>query len=336
VLTGAEYAEGAMRYGENDRESRNVEDRRRQPARGFPFPGGGGPQIRIPVGRRGGGMSLTTLIIIGALMLMFGINPFDLFLGPGGVPDLGREIQLPRGGQPSQPGDRQGIELPGRGQQAANRNDDEIKRFVSRVLADTEDVWSAVFARAGLKYEEPKLVLYSGAVETDCGLGAAQVGPFYCPLDRKVYIDLSFFDELARRFKAPGDFAQAYVLAHEVGHHVQTLLGISEKVQQLRARLPEREGNQVQVRMELQADCLAGVWARLTDQQNNRLEPGDIEEGLNAASRIGDNTLQRQMTGRVVPDAFTHGTSAQRVRWFRRGFESGDMQACDTFSAETL
>ncbi len=323
-----------MRYGENDRESRNVEDRRGRSVRGFPFPGGGG-QIRIPVGRRGGGLSLTTLIILGALMLLFGINPLDLLQGGpgGGLPDFGREIQLPRGGQPW---DRQGIELPGRGEQSATRNDDEIKRFVSRVLADTEDVWSAVFARAGRTYEEPKLVLFTGAVETHCGLGAAQVGPFYCPLDRKVYIDLSFFDELARRFKAPGDFAQAYVLAHEVGHHVQTLLGITEKVQQLKARLPEREANQVQVRMELQADCLAGVWAKLTDEANNRLEPGDIEEGLNAASRIGDDTLQPQMTGRVVPDAFTHGTSAQRVRWFRRGFESGEMQACDTFNAESL
>jgi len=326
-----------MRYGEDDRESSNVEDRRGRPARGFPFPGGGG-QIRIPVGRRGGGLSLTTLIILGALMLLFGINPLDLLQGGpgGGFPDFGREIQLPRGGPIDQSPDRQGIELPGRGERSASRSDDEIKRFVSRVLADTEDVWSAVFARSGRTYNEPKLVLFTGAVETHCGLGAAQVGPFYCPLDRKVYIDLSFFDELARRFKAPGDFAQAYVLAHEVGHHVQTLLGITDKVQQLRARLPESQGNQVQVRMELQADCLAGVWAKLTDQNNNRLEPGDIEEGLNAASRIGDDTLQRQMTGRVVPDAFTHGTSAQRVRWFRRGFDSGQMQACDTFSAETL
>lgn len=253
-----------MRYGEDDRESRNVEDRRGRPAQGFPFPGGG-PQIRIPVGRRGGGLSLTTLIILGALMLLFGINPLDLLQGGpgGGFPDFGREIQLPRGGPIDQSPDRQGIELPGRGERSASRSDDEIKRFVSRVLADTEDVWSAVFARSGRTYNEPKLVLFTGAVETHCGLGAAQVGPFY-------------------------------------------------------------------------SDCLAGVWAKLTDQNNNRLEPGDIEEGLNAASRIGDDTLQRQMTGRVVPDAFTHGTSAQRVRWFRRGFDSGQMQACDTFSAETL
>lgn len=232
---------------------------------------------------------------------------------------------------------RQGIELPPRSSAGKGAQDeDEVKRFVSRVLADTEDVWSAVFQRAGRSYAEPKLVLFTDAVQTRCGFGAAQVGPFYCPLDQKIYIDLSFFDELARRFKAPGDFAQAYVLAHEVGHHVQTLLGITGKVQELKAGLAEREANQLQVRMELQADCLAGMWAKLTDQENNRLESGDIEEGLNAASRIGDDMLQKQMTGRVVPDAFTHGSSAQRVHWFRRGFESGQMQSCDTFSAENL
>ncbi len=327
-----------MRYGEGDRESENVEDRRGQSGRRFPFPHGG-RQVRIPIGRRGGGLSLTTLLILGALMLMFGINPLDLLQGgPGGsgFPDLGRDIQLPPG-EPGESGtSRQGIELPGRGgEQSAARGEDAVKRFVARVLADTEDVWAAVFKQSGRSYEEPKLVLFTGAVDTHCGLGAAQVGPFYCPLDRKIYIDLSFFDELARRFQAPGDFAQAYVLAHEVGHHIQTQLGITDKVQQLKARLPERESNQVQVRMELQADCLAGMWARLTDRENNRLEPGDIEEGLNAASRIGDDTLQRQMTGRVVPDAFTHGSSAQRIRWFRRGFETGQMQACDTFSVES-
>ncbi|MCL4767745.1 MAG: zinc metallopeptidase [Hyphomicrobiaceae bacterium] len=330
-----------MRYGEGDRESENVEDRRGQSGRRFPFPRGGQRvRIPIPMGRRGGGLSLTTLLILGALMLMLGINPLDLLQGGpggGGFPDLGRDIQLP----PGEPGEggtssRQGIELPGRGgEQSAAQDEDAVKRFVARVLADTEDVWAAVFERSGRSYEEPKLVLFTGAVDTHCGLGAAQVGPFYCPLDRKIYIDLSFFDELARRFEAPGDFAQAYVLAHEVGHHIQTLLGITDKVQQLKARLPERESNQVQVRMELQADCLAGMWARLTDRENNRLEPGDIEEGLNAASRIGDDTLQRQMTGRVVPDAFTHGSSAQRIRWFRQGFETGQMQSCDTFSAES-
>ena len=328
-----------MRYNEGDRESRNVEDRRGEDSRRFPFPNGGQRvRIPIPVGGRGGGLSLTTLLIILGLMLLFGINPLDLLQGnPGGVPDYGRELQFPRGDERGLSPGRQGVELPGRGnQQRGAQGEDEVKRFVGRVLADTEDVWSSVFAQAGRQYQEPKLVLFSGAIDTHCGMGAAQVGPFYCPLDQKVYIDLSFFDELARRFKAPGDFAQAYVIAHEVGHHVQTLLGISKKVQDLKRRLPEREANQVQVRMELQADCLAGVWAKLTDQENNRLEPGDIEEGLNAASRIGDDTLQRQMTGRVVPDAFTHGSSEQRVRWFRRGFEAGQMQACDTFSADRV
>jgi predicted metalloprotease len=329
-----------MRYNEGDRESENVEDRRGQSGRGFPFPTGGGRRgrIPIPIGGRGGGLSLTTLLIIGAIMLMFGVNPLDLLRDSGGgFPDLNREMQWPRDDSAGRAPNRQGIELPPRSStEKGAQGEDAVKSFVSRVLADTEDVWSAVFQRAGRSYVEPKLVLFSDAVETRCGFGAAQVGPFYCPLDQKVYIDLSFFDELARRFKAPGDFAQAYVLAHEVGHHVQTLLGIAGKVQELKARMPEREANQLQVRMELQADCLAGMWAKLTDQQNNRLEPGDIEEGLNAASRIGDDMLQKQMTGRVVPDAFTHGSSAQRVRWFQRGFESGQMQSCDTFSAEAL
>ena len=329
-----------MRYDEGDRESENIEDRRGQFGRRLRFPRGGRRvQIPIPMGRRSGGLSLTTLLILGALMLILGINPLDLLQGgPGGgrLPDLSREIQLPPGG-PGGTASRRGIELPGRDSgRTAAQGEDAVKRFVARVLADTEDVWSSVFEQAGRSYEEPKLVLFTGAVNTRCGVGASQVGPFYCPIDRRIYIDLSFFDELARRFKAPGDFAQAYVLAHEVGHHIQTLLGITGKVQELKARLPEREANQVQVRMELQADCLAGVWANLTDRENDRLEPGDIEEGLNAASRIGDDTLQRQMTGRVVPDAFTHGSSAQRVRWFRRGFEEGRMQSCDTFDAESL
>lgn len=330
-----------MRYDESDRESRNVEDRREE--RGgfpFPFPGREGrARIPIPIGGRGGGLSLTTLLIIGALMLMFGINPLELLQGGsgGGFPDLGRELQFPPSGPSGQQQGRDGVGLPGRtGQATREGGQDALKRFVGKVLADTEDVWSGVFERAGRRYEEPKLVLFSGAVQTQCGQGVAQVGPFYCPLDRRVYIDLSFFDELARRFKAPGDFAQAYVIAHEVGHHVQTLLGIAEKVQQAKQRMSEREANQLQVRMELQADCLAGMWAALTNQRNKRLEPGDVEEGLNAATRIGDDTLQRQMTGRVVPDAFTHGSSEQRVRWFRRGLEAGNMQVCDTFSARAL
>ena len=324
-----------MRYDDRDQESRNVEDRRGESRGRFPFPGGGGGRFPIQIGSRGGGFSLTTLLIIGALMLMFGFNPLDLLTGGGGGSSNFPEIQMPRIDPGPMPR-RDGVELPQRGGQQTAGNEDTMKRFVGRVLADTENVWSAVFQAGGRRYEEPRLVLFSGAVDTQCGQGVAQVGPFYCPLDRKVYIDLSFFNQLAQQFKAPGDFAQAYVIAHEVGHHVQTLLGIAEKVQQAKMQMSERQANQLQVRMELQADCLAGVWAKLTDQQNNRLEPGDIEEGLNAASRIGDDTLQRQMTGRVVPDAFTHGSSDQRVRWFRRGFDSGSMQSCDTFNATSL
>jgi len=179
------------------------------------------------------------------------------------------------------------------------------------------------------------MVLFSGATRTACGTGLAAMGPFYCPLDRKIYIDLAFYDQLKRRFEAPGDFAQAYVIAHEVGHHVQKLLGIADKVEELKGTLDESSSNALQVRMELQADCLAGVWANLNDQLRNRLEPGDIEEGLNAASQIGDDMIQRKTQGRIVPDAFTHGSSAQRVRWFRAGLESGDLGSCDTFNASS-
>lgn len=208
--------------------------------------------------------------------------------------------------------------------------------FIKRVLADTEDVWNRVFQSFGKDYKEPRLVLFSGATPTACGTGMSAMGPFYCPLDQKIYVDLSFYEQLKRRFQAPGDFAQAYVIAHEVGHHVQMLLGIAEKVQSLKSRMSERDSNALQVRMELQADCLAGVWANLNHQLNKRLEQGDIEEGLNAASAIGDDMIQRKTQGHVVPDAFTHGSSAQRVRWFRKGFEGGQMQVCDTFSASSL
>jgi predicted metalloprotease len=207
---------------------------------------------------------------------------------------------------------------------------------VKRVVADTEDVWNKVFQSFGKKYEEPKLVVFNRAFPTACGTGMAAMGPFYCPLDRKIYIDLSFYEELKRRFQAPGDFAQAYVIAHEVGHHVQTLLGIAEAVQRRKQSLPEREANRYQVMMELQADCLAGVWASLNHQLKNRLEAGDIQEGLRAAAAIGDDMIQRQQTGRVVPDAFTHGSSEQRMRWFRRGLDTSQIQQCDTFNAPQL
>src|SRR5690606_17863367 len=184
------------------------------------------------------------------------------------------------------------------------------------VLADTEDVWRSVFKSFGREYSDPNLVLFTGGTQTACGMGMSAMGPFYCPLDRKIYIDLEFYDQLKRRFNAPGDFAQAYVIAHEVGHHVQTLLGIAGRVQELKRGMSEREANALQVRMELQADCLAGVWANLNHQLKNRLEPGDIDEGLNAASQIGDDMIQKRQQGYVIPDAFTHGSSAQRVRWF--------------------
>lgn len=337
-----------MRYDESDRESQNVEDRRGRGGGGmFRLPGGmgRGRRIRLPFpggGGRGGGFSLTTLLIIGAIMLFFGINPLKLLTGGGGggVPDMSQVPQMPRfdrtpqGGGGSRPFDIPG--LPGSGGGAAKpAGSDELATFTKRVLADTEDVWNRVFKSFGKTYREPKLILFSGYTQTACGAGQSAMGPFYCPLDQKIYVDLSFYQELRRRFKAPGDFAQAYVIAHEVGHHVQSLLGIAGKVQQMKQRYPG-QANKIQVRMELQADCLSGVWANLNDQLKNRLEPGDIEEGLNAASAIGDDMIQRRTTGRVVPDAFTHGSSAQRVRWFRRGFKSGRMQDCDTFSQREL
>jgi uncharacterized protein len=205
------------------------------------------------------------------------------------------------------------------------------------VLADTEEVWTKVFKTFGKTYQEPKLVIFDRATRTGCGPGQTAMGPFYCPIDQQVYIDLAFYDELKRRFNAPGEFAQAYVIAHEVGHHVQTLLGISDKVQEMKERVgDQRRGNQIQVRMELQADCLAGVWASLNNQLHQRLSQNDIESGLNAAAQIGDDMIQRKTMGRIVPDAFTHGTSAQRVKWFKQGLATGRIDQCDTFNARDL
>ncbi|MDX2231881.1 MAG: neutral zinc metallopeptidase [Leptolyngbyaceae cyanobacterium bins.349] len=220
-------------------------------------------------------------------------------------------------------------------QQPAN---DEGAQFVSVVLADTEDTWNRIFRQqVGRDYQEPKLVLFSNAVQSACGYAQAASGPFYCPRDEKVYIDLNFFRELKTRHQAPGDFAQAYVIAHEVGHHVQNELGILAKVNQLQRQVSEVQGNQLQVRVELQADCLAGVWAHHTqNSQNLQLEQGDIEEGLNAASQIGDDTLQAKAKGYVVPESFTHGSSDQRVRWFKRGIQTGDIEQCDTFNTRNL
>jgi uncharacterized protein len=333
-----------MRYDDKDRESQNVEDRRGQDGGGgggFGFPGGG---IQIPMGGKGG-FSLTTMLILGAIMLLFGINPLDVLLGGQGgnfpqvpqVPQREREVQRRTANEDTQfdiprlPGSK--TQQPGTGQAPTG---DEVGVFVKRVLADTEDVWGRVFQSFGQRYKEPPLVMFTGGTRTACGPGMTQMGPFYCPLDQKVYIDTQFFDELARRFNAPGDFAQAYVVAHEVGHHVQTLLGIADKVQELKSQNDERTGNQIQVRMELQADCLAGVWANITNQMKNRLQDGDIEEALRAANSIGDDMIQKKTQGRIVPDAFTHGTAAQRVRWFTTGFKSGEMGQCDTFNTRDL
>jgi predicted metalloprotease len=285
------------------RESDNVEDRRGE--RGVP----GGMRI----GR--GGLGVGTIVLALVASYFLGIDPrivMGVLGGGGGAP-------VP-------------VEAPAT---PASKPTDDIGRFVSVVLADTEDTWRALFRQTGSTYREPKLVLFSGSYPTACGMGQSAAGPFYCPADQKVYIDLSFFSLLQERFRAPGDFAQAYVISHEVGHHVQNLLGIMEKTAQLRQRMSEREYNQVSVRVELQADCFAGVWAHHAQRLRNVLEPGDLEEALRAATAIGDDTLQKQSRGHVVPDSFTHGSSEQRVRWFRTGFERGSMQACNTFEARS-
>ncbi|MBO1114333.1 KPN_02809 family neutral zinc metallopeptidase [Bordetella petrii] len=280
---------------DNSRESQNIEDRRSR-----------GPRL----GGRGS-IGIGT-IVLALVAIYFGVDPsvvLQMAEGPAPV-----EQQAP-----SQP-----------------PADDPQAHFVAKVLGETEDTWSAIFQQnLNRQYVAPRLVLFRGATPTACGTGQAAMGPFYCPGDSKVYIDLSFFDEMERRLNAPGDFAQAYVIAHEVGHHVQHLLGISDQVDRLRQRNPG-QANALSVRMELQADCFAGLWARHADQARNILESGDVEEGLNAATAIGDDTLQKQSQGYVVPDAFTHGSSAQRVRWFKRGLDSGDLRQCDTFSADTL
>jgi uncharacterized protein len=218
---------------------------------------------------------------------------------------------------------------------SASPQEEERKQFMATVLANTEDVWSDLFRQMGRQYREPKLVLFSDQVESACGRAGAAVGPFYCPGDQKLYLDLSFFTELHTRFSAPGDFAEAYVVAHEVGHHVQRLLGTMDKIESARGRLSEQENNQLSVRLELQADFLAGVWAHYA-QQKGVLEPGDVDEALGAASAVGDDRLQRETQGYVVPDSFTHGTSEQRIRWFRKGFDSGDIRQGDTFSTKSL
>jgi predicted metalloprotease len=277
--------------------SANVEDRR-----GMGGGRGGGGGI-------GGRLGIGGVVIVLIASAIFGFDPRTLL--EGGLPvEESRSVNTPA--------------------------DNQARDFVAAVLGDTEQTWGALFQRNGQTYREPTLVLFTGQVESTCGFAEAAMGPFYCPADQKVYIDLGFFEELRQRFRAPGDFAQAYVIAHEVGHHVQNLLGIAAKVREAQQRLPRAQANAYQVRMELQADCFAGLWAHHAERARQILEQGDVEEALNAASAIGDDRLQRQAQGQVVPDSFTHGTSAQRARWFRRGLESGDLKTCDTFAASSL
>lgn len=298
------------------RQSGNIEDRRGQSS-GM----GMGAGRRFPVGGRAGGIGGIGLLILVLLGLFFGIDPSVLLQGDGGTGS-------PSSYAPSQRYQQQPSPGPG--------SMDDARQFVAVVLADTEDTWNQLFQQMGRTYQEPNLVLFSGATRSGCGFAQSASGPFYCPRDGKVYLDTSFFDELSRRFGAPGDFAQAYVIAHEVGHHVQNMLGILPKVEAAQQQLSRGEANQVQVMVELQADCFAGIWANHAQRSRDLLERGDVEEGLNAAAAIGDDRLQKQAQGYVVPDAFTHGSSAQRVRWFKRGLESGNPAACDTFNADRL
>ena len=293
---------------EGNRESDNVEDRRSDDGGGF---GGGGGLL----GGRSIGIGTIVVALLGGWVL--GINPLTILsmLSGGGAPTAQVQQQTPAHKPPA---------------------DDRMAAFVSTVLADTEDVWKDVFAKGGATYKEPRLVLFRGATQTACGQGQAAMGPFYCPGDQKVYIDLGFYETLKNKLGAPGDFAQAYVIAHEVGHHVQNLLGISGKMDQMRGRVSKAEYNVLSVKLELQADCFAGVWANHAQSARQILEQGDVEEAMNAAAKIGDDALQRSGGGAIVPESFTHGTSAQRQRWFDAGLKNGSIKACDTFSARNL
>ena len=287
---------------EGNRQSDNVEDRRDNGA----STGGG-------IGARGIGLGSVVVALLASYF--FGVNPMTV-------------LSLLSGGSPAP----QTRPVPAH----KPPTDDRMAAFVSTVLADTEDVWKNVFKQGGASYKEPKLVLFRGATPTACGQGQAAMGPFYCPADQKVYIDLGFYETLKTRLGAPGDFAQAYVIAHEVGHHVQNLLGISAKMEQTRGRVSQVEYNALSVRLELQADCFAGVWANHAQAARQLLEQGDVQEAMNAAAKIGDDALQRASSGRVVPESFTHGSSAQRQRWFDMGLKNGSVKRCDTFSAREL
>jgi len=283
---------------EDERRSENVED-----MRGASF--GGGMKLA------GGGIGVVIIVVIALLM---GVDPSQLLQ------------QMPSSSTVA----------PSSGPIQSSPEEDKLKDFVSAVLASTEDTWGELFRASGRSYVDPKLVLFSGAVQSACGFAQAAVGPFYCATDQKVYIDLSFYRDLRERFHAPGDFAEAYVIAHEVGHHVQNLLGISDKVHAAQQRASESQANALSVRVELQADCLAGVWANRADQARRILDPGDMEEGLKAAAQIGDDRMQMRSRGYVSPESFTHGSSEQRVRWFKRGLESGSTKSCDTFAVAQL
>lgn len=303
-----------MRW-EDYRRSDNVEDRRDE--RGG-FETGG---MQIPLGR--GGLGIGGLIIVGIIALALGIDPSVLI---GNLDQVMNQPQFEQRGRPPLRPDG-----PTRPTKAPT---DQTGQFVAAVLAQTEDVWKQVFKQSGQTYREPRLVLFANAVQSACGFGQAATGPFYCPQDQRIYLDISFFRVLRERFKAPGDFAAAYVVAHEVGHHVQNLMGIMPRVMQERQRLPQAQANALSVRLELQADCFAGVWAFHADTKLKVLEPGDVEKALAAASAIGDDRLQRQTQGRVAPESFTHGTSAQRQAWFTTGVKTGSVQRCNTFAAD--
>ncbi len=283
-----------------ERESDNVEDRR---------------GMSMSRGVKVGGIGGLGLVAVVVISMFLGVDPTALLQGISNMQNSYVSVDR-RIGPP-----------------AAK---DDMRKFVAVVLAETEDVWGAAFRRSGSTYQEPKLVLFSGAVESACGMAGSATGPFYCPGDQKVYLDLSFFEEMRSRFGVSGDFAQAYVIAHEVGHHVQNLAGILGKVSKLQARSSRTAKNRLSVMMELQADCLSGVWAHQANKNRHILEPGDIEEGLNAASAIGDDRIQKMSQGYVVPDAFTHGSAEQRVRWFKAGFEAGTIESCNTFNADRL
>ena len=316
----------------------SIEDRRSQGG-GFGFPGGGGGRgVNIPIGMGRGGFSLKTIIFLAIIYFVFkfvfGLDLLQVLNGGGGmsVPGGGQDTQITLPDTRTEVTDNSGGGLNGPAT-TGPATADAGKEFVARVLGSTNRVWGEIL---GTKYVKPKLVLFTGFVQSACGNAQSAMGPFYCPGDQKVYIDLSFYQDLKNKLGAPGDFAQAYVIAHEVGHHVQNLLGIADKVTQARMRASKTDANALSVKMELQADCFAGIWAQEANASAKILEDGDIEEGLNAAAAIGDDRLQKQSQGYVVPESFTHGSSAQRVKWFKQGLTAQSLKDCDTFSASNL